>query len=88
MEDFIVMNSAKHPELLNYMGFAEMLDIQDIKGREPLYEEHMSFEDMVIGIKEGKYFKGMLMIDRVNPEEAKVKVEGFKDDVLIMGLKN
>jgi hypothetical protein len=48
----------------------------------------MSFEDMVIGIKEGKYFKGMLMIDRVNPEEAKVKVEGFKDDVLIMGLKN
>jgi len=27
MEDFIVMNSVKHPELLNYMGFAEILDI-------------------------------------------------------------
>lgn len=23
MEDFIVMNSAKHPELMNYMGFAQ-----------------------------------------------------------------
>ena len=22
MEDFIVMNSARHPELMNYMGFA------------------------------------------------------------------
>jgi len=23
MEDFIVMNAARHPELMNYMGFAQ-----------------------------------------------------------------
>jgi hypothetical protein len=31
MEDFITINSSRHPELVNYMGFAQDIDIEDEK---------------------------------------------------------
>jgi hypothetical protein len=29
MEDFITMNSSRHPELVNFMGFAQQIDLED-----------------------------------------------------------
>ena len=43
---------------------------------------------MVLGIREGKFFKGRLNLSRVNLEEGTVLVEGLTDDILIMGMKN
>lgn len=58
MEDFILMNQEHFPELVNFMGFAgETEDIEmDQEGGKPLYEEHFPFSDMVLGIKQGKFF--------------------------------
>ncbi len=76
MEDFITMNSPRYPELVNYMGFAQQIEIEDedVEMREaaPLYEEHLSFDEMVLGIREGKFFKGRLNVSRVNIAESTV----------------
>lgn len=43
---------------------------------------------MVLGIREGKYFKGRLMVSRVNLEESTVLVDGLNDDIVVLGMKN
>ena len=43
---------------------------------------------MVLGIREGKFFKGRLNVSRVNLEEATVTVEGLTDDIVVMGMRN
>jgi len=40
---------------------------------------------MVLGIREGKFFKGRINVSRVNIEEATVMVEGLNDDILVLG---
>lgn len=40
---------------------------------------------MVLGIREGKFFKGRINVSRVNLEEATVLVEGLNDDILVLG---
>jgi hypothetical protein len=30
--------------------------MKDVEGIEPLFEEHLSFDEMIIGIKEGRFF--------------------------------
>jgi hypothetical protein len=51
MEDFIIMNSSRHPELVNYMGFAQQIDIEedektisDLSQSEAIYDDHITFE--------------------------------------------
>ncbi len=92
MEDFISMNLTNNPELVNYMGFAQQVDIEeetkDVKGAVGMFEDHLNFDEMVLGIREGKFFKGRLNVSRVNIEEGLVKVEGLNDDVLILGARN
>lgn len=56
MEEFIVMNQENHPELLNFMGFADEkgiddVDMEDANGLNQLYEDHLSFDELVMGIK-------------------------------------
>jgi hypothetical protein len=31
-------------------------EMEDVEGVEPLFDEHLPFEEMVLGIKEGRYF--------------------------------
>jgi len=43
------------------MGFADEEAVhdqimEDVEGVEPLFEDHLSFEEMMLGIKEGRYF--------------------------------
>jgi hypothetical protein len=40
---------------------------------------------MVLGIREGKFFKGRINVSRVNIEEATVMVEGLNDDIVVLG---
>jgi hypothetical protein len=43
---------------------------------------------MILGIREGKLFKGRLNISRMNFQEASVLVDGLNDDLLVLGAKN
>lgn len=95
MEDFILMNASRHPELVNYMGFAQQIDIEedektieDLSQSEPIYEDHITFEEMVLGIREGKFFKGRLNVSRVNLSEGSIMVEGLTDEIIVLGMKN
>ena len=53
-----------------------------------MYDEHLTFDEMVLGIREGKFFKGRLNVSRVNIEEATVTVEGLNDELLVLGARN
>lgn len=55
---------------------------------QPLYEEHLSFDEMIIGIREGRFFKGRLNVSREDPNEALAIVDGLSNDLLILGMKN
>ena len=63
MEDFIKIEAQRYPELVNYMGFTETIETQeedekmrDVSKSEPLFDDHLSFDEMVLGIREGKFF--------------------------------
>jgi hypothetical protein len=58
MEDFIQMNKEDYPELINYMGFLGDEDDAEMEGidTEPIYQEHLSFEEMILGVKQGRFF--------------------------------
>lgn len=80
MEDFILMNQDNNPELLNFMGFADEKDLgdvemEDIDGVKDLFEDHLSFDEMILGIKEGRYFQGRLNVSRVTLTEATVAID-------------
>ena len=95
MEEFIKMEAQRYPELVNYMGFTESIETQeedekmrDVSKSQPLFEDHLSFDEMVLGIREGRFFKGRINISRVNIDESTVMVEGLTDDILVLGAPN
>lgn len=42
------------------------------------YREHMELSELILGIKEGRFFQGRLNVSRLNIEEATVSVSGLK----------
>ena len=58
LEDYVRINQGDHPELVNYVGFSEEdqeMEDKTFSGAD-IYEEHLEFSQMVLGIKEGRYF--------------------------------
>jgi len=51
------------------------------------YREHLELSDMLLGIKEGRYFQGRLMVSRLTLDEASVSVSGLRQDLLIQSLE-
>ena len=87
------------PELVNFMGF----DGEDLKNEEEsqidsaennqmmnqkLFTEHLSFDEMVLGVKEGRYFQGRLNVSRLVATEATIKVQGLNKDILVRNLQD
>ena len=52
------------------------------------YREHLELSEMLLGIKEGRYFQGRLMVSRLTLDEASVSVSGLRQDLLIQSLEN
>ena len=52
------------------------------------YREHLELSEMLLGIKEGRYFQGRLMVSRLTLEEATVSVSGLKQDLLVQSLQH
>ena len=51
-----------------------------------LYKEHTELSEMLLGIKEGRYFQGRLNVSRLTINEATVNVSGLKQELLIQSL--
>jgi len=58
VNDFVMMYRDKYPALDNFLGFAEedtdieMVD-ESVGG---LYDEHLEMSEVLMGVKEGRYF--------------------------------
>jgi len=58
VNDFVKMYQAEHPELENFIGFGEEdtdIDMVD-EGGEGLFEPHLDLSEILLGVKEGRYF--------------------------------
>lgn len=74
VNDFVTMYRGKYPELENFLGFAEeSMDVDMVdESVGGLYEPHLELSEILLGVKEGKYFQGRLMVSRLTLEEANV----------------
>ena len=52
------------------------------------YKEHYELPELLLGIKEGRFFQGRLMVSRLNLEEATVNVQGLHSELLIQSLEH
>ena len=53
-----------------------------------IYNEHLDFSELLIGIKEGRFFQGRLNVSRLSIEEATVNVQGLRQEILISDIKS
>ena len=59
LHDYITMHRKQFPELDNFLGFqvGEDADMAlDDSSAPKLFEPHFSFEELILGVKEGRYF--------------------------------
>ena len=52
------------------------------------YREHLELPELLIGIKEGRFFQGRLNVSRLTLDEATVAVRGLYQDLLIQSLEH
>lgn len=50
------------------------------------YTEHLELSELLIGIKEGRFFQGRLNVSRLSIDEASVNVSGLNQDLLIQSM--
>ena len=61
LQDYISMHQSQFPELANFMGFQDEEEASEadevlLTDEQRLFEDHFKFDEMVLGVKEGKYF--------------------------------
>lgn len=73
------MYHEKYPELDNFLGFVEEdLDVEMVDEQiGGLFEPHIDLSQILLGVKEGKYFQGRLNVSRLSLAEATVQVTGL-----------
>lgn len=80
LNDFIAMNQEDFPELINFMGFEEEIEEEtftEIESSKRIYPDHLTFDQMVLGVKQGLYFQGRMNVNRLVQTEATVKIQGL-----------
>lgn len=50
------------------------------------YTEHLELSELLIGIKEGRFFQGRLNVSRLTIDEATVNVSGLNQELLIQSM--
>jgi exosome complex exonuclease DIS3/RRP44 len=53
-----------------------------------MFEKHLTYSEMMLGIKSGKYFYGRLMLSRIEPDEGSVACGNLQAPLLISGQKD
>uniref|UniRef100_A0A7S3CNJ9 RNB domain-containing protein n=1 Tax=Strombidium rassoulzadegani TaxID=1082188 RepID=A0A7S3CNJ9_9SPIT len=104
LNHFIALNHEVSPELSNYFGgfegeaVEESEDEDNLKARgeeskqwldqTSLFEPHLSFDEMVLGVKQGRYFQGRLNVSRLVQSEASIKVQGLDQEILLQNYED
>ena len=52
------------------------------------YREHLDLSELLLGIKEGRFFQGRLNVSRMTLDEATVNVSGLNQELLIQSLEH
>lgn len=52
------------------------------------YREHLDLSELLLGIKEGRFFQGRLNVSRLILDEATVNVSGLQSELLIQSLEH
>ena len=78
LNEYIALHQDDFPELVNFIGFDEENEGDEdedvIDEDKKLYQDHLDYEQMVLGVKQGQYFQGRLNISRLVQTEAVIKV--------------
>ena len=88
VNDFVTAHQSTFPELDNFLGFdddQQLNDVEEVKREEAgddemavdsgtQYQEHLDLSELLMGIKEGRFFQGRLNVSRLTIEEATVNV--------------
>lgn len=96
LNEYIQKNKTEFPELINFAGFmgddevvrsdVDFLSESNQEARTQIYEDHLTFDEMMFGIKEGRFFQGRFAVSRLVATEASVKVSGLNQDILISNI--
>ena len=89
----MLQHQKQFPELENYLGFVgtdgDDVVMQDEHGAgEAMFVPHLDFSELLLGIKEGRFFQGRLNVSRLTLDEATVNVQGLNQEVLIQNAKD
>ena len=92
LNEYIALHQDDFPELVNFIGFDEENEGDEdedvIDEDKKLYQDHLDYEQMVLGVKQGQYFQGRLNISRLVQTEAVIKVQGLNQDIHIQNLQD
>lgn len=77
------------PEVLNlYQNLSSVMESKG-EGTDSEYEKHISIDNLEVGVKKGKYFKGKLKMNQNNSKEGHIKSsDGNTKTIYISGRKN
>lgn len=63
--------------------------MEDTEGQgDAIYSKHLDFSELLLGIKEGRFFQGRLNVSRLTLEEASIQVHGLRNEILIQDAKD
>ncbi len=60
----------------------------DDESQQAQYKEHLDLSELLLGIKEGRFFQGRLNVSRLTLDEATVNVSGLNQELLIQSLEH
>ena len=90
MNDFVLCHKDQYPELENFLGFMESgaqtedVQMEQIDQTSPFgFQPHLELSDIILGVKEGRFFQGRLNVSRLTIEEATINVQGLTQEILI-----
>ena len=84
MENFIGFEDNEEIKAADDDQDANMEETENLLG----YREHLELPELLIGIKEGRFFQGRLNVSRLTLDEATVAVRGLYQDLLIQSLEH
>lgn len=95
VNDFVLQHRDQYPELDNFLGFGEFdghvgqdgdIKIEDENQgqKSPFgFKPHLELSEILLGVKEGRYFQGRLNVSRLHLEEATINIHGLTQEILI-----
>lgn len=81
VNDFVMRHRDKYPELDNFLGFEQDSHIEDVdmaaeSDVSPFgYQAHHELSQLLLGVKEGRFFQGRLNVSRLDLQEATITVQ-------------